>query len=122
MWVGPATVSGSQSKQKGFFNIRVLRVCGRRVLSYKCGAAGAAAAVVAVCVATRQIGCGNERVSLICAAVLSQNVHALLTVGLAGIRQGAVTTGIPRHQIHTVLRRQSISPFILNISDKPTWS
>lgn len=87
-------------------------------MSYKCGAAGAAAAVVAVGVAARQVGRGHERVPLVRAAVLSQNVHALLAVGLAGVRHGAVPTGVPRHQVHAVLRRQSVGSVIPTASEQ----
>lgn len=72
--------------------------------SYESRAPGAAAAVVAVGVAAGQVGRGHEWVSLVGATVLRQRVHALLTVGLPGVRHGAVAVGVPRHQVHTVLR------------------
>lgn len=46
--------------------------------SDKRGAADTAAAVVAIGVAARQVGCGHERVALVRAAILGQRVHALL--------------------------------------------
>lgn len=75
----------------------------RRGPSYERGAADAAAAVVAVGVATREVGRGHERVTLVRAAVLSQSVHALLTAGLSGIRHRAVAVDVPRQKVHTVL-------------------
>lgn len=71
--------------------------------SYERGAPGAAAAVVAVDVAARQVGRGHERVALVGAAVLSQRVYALLAVGLPGVRHGAVAVGVPPHQVHAIL-------------------
>lgn len=75
--------------------------------SYERGAPDAAAAVVAVGVAARQVGRGHERVALVRTAVLSQSVHALLTVGLPGVGDGAVAVDVPRQQVHAVLETAS---------------
>lgn len=104
-WAGlrVTTGSGSQNKRSVLPNT----VCpAARAWSYERGAAGAAAAVVAVGVAARQVGRGHERVALVGAAVLSQRVHALLTVGLPGVRHRTVAVGVPRHQVHAVLRQR----------------
>lgn len=76
------------------------------MMSYECGGStpSTATAVVAVGVATRQVGRGHERVAFIGAAVLRQRVHALLASGLPGVRKGTVAVGVPRHQVHAVLR------------------
>lgn len=74
--------------------------------SYERGAAQAAAAVVAVGVAARQVGRSHQGVALVAAAVLRQDVHALLAAGLPRVRHGAVPVGVPRHQVRAVLRRQ----------------
>lgn len=78
------------------------------MMSYERGGsapyAAGVAAVVAVGVAARQVGRGHERVALVGAAVLRQRVHALLAGGLPGISQGTVAVGVPRHQVHAVLR------------------
>lgn len=105
--------SGSQNKNKsGFSQIRfsfvVKSPMAGNAASYECGAPGAAAAVVAVDVAARQVGRGHERVALVGAAVLSQRVYALLTVGLPGVCHGAVAVGVPPHQIHAVLREKQV--------------
>lgn len=97
-------INGQISPKSGF-------VChkysdGGNSSSYERGAPGAAAAVVAVGVAARQVGRGHERVALVRAAVLSQRVHALLTAGLPGVRHRTVAVGVPRHQIHAVLRER----------------
>lgn len=95
------TGSGSQNKGSGFSQMGVTESS-----SYERGAPGAAAAVVAVGVAARQVGRGHQRVALVGAAVLSQRVHALLTVGLPSVRHRTVAVGVPRHQIHAVLRER----------------
>lgn len=74
--------------------------------SYERGAAGAAAAVVAVGVAARQVWRRHEREALVRTAVLRQRVHTLLTVGLPSVRHRAVTVGVPRHQVHAVLHTE----------------
>lgn len=65
---------------------------------------GAAGAVVTVGVAARQVGRGHQRVAVVGATVLGQRVDNLLAARLAGVRHRAVTVGVPRHQVHAVLR------------------
>lgn len=109
MWAGliltrrSGSPSGPTESQTG------LRLCLFVCLqsrSYEGGAPDAAAAVVAVGVAARQVGRGHEGVAVVGAAVLGQDVHALLTAGLTGVRHGAVPTGVPRRHVHAVLRRR----------------
>lgn len=98
-------INGQDSPKSAFV---CLFVChkesdGDMPSSYERGAPGAAAAVVAVDVAARQVGRGHEREALVGAAVLSQRVHTLLTVGLPSVCHRTVAVGVPRHQIHAVL-------------------
>lgn len=72
-------------------------------MSYERGAPNAAAAVVAVGVAARQVGRGHERVALVRTAVLGQSVHALLAAGLSGVGHGAVAVDVPGQKVHAVL-------------------
>lgn len=76
---------------------------GPRCCSYERGAAGAAAAVVAVGVAAGQVGRGHERVALVRTPVLGQRVHALLAAGLPGVGHGAVAVDVSRQKVHAVL-------------------
>lgn len=72
--------------------------------SYNC-TVHAAAAVIAIIVPAWQVGRGHERVTLVGTAVLKEDVHTLLTVGLPRVRQCRIAVSIPCHDVHAVLER-----------------
>lgn len=102
MWAGLILTES----QTGLCLFVCLFAVGQVSCSDESGAPDAAAAVVAVGVAARQVGRGHERVAVVRAAILRQNVHTLLTTGLTSVRHCAVSTGVPRCHVHTVLQRQ----------------
>lgn len=65
-----------------------------------------ATAVVSVIILPGQVGGGHEHEALIRAAVLQQDVDALLAGGLPRVGQRRVPVGVAGHDIHPVLRRQ----------------
>lgn len=64
------------------------------------------AAAVPVIALPGQVGGGHEHEALVGAAVLQQDLDALLAGGLPGVGQRRVPVCIAGHDVHPVLRRQ----------------
>lgn len=60
------------------------------------------AAAVPVIVLPGQVGGGHEHEALVGAAILQQDVDALLAGGLARVGQCCVPVGVPGHDVHPV--------------------
>lgn len=65
-------------------------------------------AVVPVIVLPGQVWSGHEDEALIRAAVLEENVNALLAGGLPGVGQCCVSMGIACHHVNAVLQREEM--------------
>lgn len=65
-------------------------------------------AVVSVIVLPGQVWSGHEDEALIRAAVLEENINALLAGGLPGIGQRRVAMGIACHHVDTILQKEEM--------------
>lgn len=64
------------------------------------------AAVVPVIVLPGQVWSGHEDEALVRAAILEENINALLAGGLPGIGQRCVSMGITCHHVDTILQKE----------------
>jgi len=66
------------------------------------------AAVVPVIVLPGQVWSGHEDEALVGAAVLEENVNALLAGSLPGVGQRRVPMGIACHHVNTILQKEEV--------------
>lgn len=94
------------TSERGCWRLRSPGASGRWVRQPSDDGGHSPTAVVPVIVLPRQVGGGHEHEALVRAAVLQQDVDALLAGGLPGVGQRRVPVGIAGHDVHAVLPRQ----------------
>lgn len=94
------------TSERGCWRLRSPGALGRWVRQPSDDGGHSPTAVVPVIVLPRQVGGGHEHEALVRAAVLEQDVDALLAGGLPGVGQRRVPVGVAGHDVHAVLPRQ----------------